>query len=246
MLISSASLNYNNTAKSSFGSNKRAVYQDGELLYKNTTRFFRDDLNWDALVKFLDEKYKDCKNVNIFNFACSDGSEPWSLAVILMEKLKALAAKFFPIRASDIDEVMINSIKMQPCNVSDMDLRRVNKFVNGKYFDYFKMVKSWSSKYLMGFLPHEKLNKNVEFKQADIFDEIEEIKPENNIILARNFWSYLKPEEIKKLLIIFAEKLDPTSCLIIGELEKGHHYDKLLKEHDFYETGVYNVFVKKS
>lgn len=57
--------------------------------YQNKTSFFRNDLDWNSLVKFLNIKYKDTNNVHIINTACSDGTKAFSLAVILMEKLKA-------------------------------------------------------------------------------------------------------------------------------------------------------------
>ena len=73
-------------------------HKEGKILVSNSTNFFRNDLPWNTLGKTLDELYPKGEKVNVFNFACSDGSEPYSLAICLMEQLGEDGAKrFFPI-----------------------------------------------------------------------------------------------------------------------------------------------------
>lgn len=45
----------------------------GELRYRGDTRLCRDDLDFPAVVNFLDKKYKDVPKVNVIMHACSDG-----------------------------------------------------------------------------------------------------------------------------------------------------------------------------
>ena len=100
----------NNTSSNiNFTSNLRCVYNrsTNALKYMNTTKLFRQDLDWDGFAELLISKYKDVDKVNIYSYACSDGSEPYSLVIKLLEKsekLKINCDKFFPIRAKDIDK----------------------------------------------------------------------------------------------------------------------------------------------
>ena len=61
------------------------------------TRMFRSDLDWNLLSYYLENKYKNAQKVNVLNAACSDGSEPYSLAMILDKKISG-GKKFFPIK----------------------------------------------------------------------------------------------------------------------------------------------------
>ncbi|MCM1002755.1 MAG: hypothetical protein NC408_00260 [Candidatus Gastranaerophilales bacterium] len=220
------------------------MFKDKKLLYKNKTNFFRNDLNWENLVKFLDEKYKNTDKVNIINTACSDGTEPFSLAVILMEKLKSKAAKFFPIYASDIDETMINDAKNSPCNISDIDFYMINKHTRSESYKYFSPAKSTNFSYPMAVLPTEKLKSQIKFKQADIFEALNDLPPKNNVILCRNFWVYLAEQTREKLIEVLKNKLTPSDSVIIGELENGWGIDNMLKKAGFEETVVRNIYEK--
>ena len=94
-----------NVCHPNFQGNRRYVYnKNGDFLYRTTTYFFRDDLNWNAFIKFISNKYKNADRVNILNHACSNGQEPYSLAAKLMQTLGEEAEKFFPIIAKDIDK----------------------------------------------------------------------------------------------------------------------------------------------
>lgn len=231
--------------KQSFRSNTRQVFKNGKLLYKNKTKFFRDDLNWEDFIKFLNNKYKNTDKVNIFNTACSDGTEPFSLAVILMEKLKSQAAKFFPIYASDIDETMVYDASNSPCNISDIDFYMINKNTNTNLYKYFTTTKSTSYSYPLAVLPKENLKSKIEFKQANIFEVLSNLPKENNVILCRNFWAYLTEQMRKNLVELLKNQLTPSSSVIIGKLENGWGIDKMLKGAGFIETFVQNVYEKK-
>lgn len=72
----------------------------------------REDVDWKKFVHFIDKKYKNQDKVKINCFACSDGSEPYSLAIHLINELGIQKAKkFLPIEASDISEPVINEAK---------------------------------------------------------------------------------------------------------------------------------------
>lgn len=228
----------------SFNSNKRTVYKNGKVLYKNKTNFFREDLNWKNLALFLSEKYQNVDKVNVFNFACSDGSEPYSLAVVLMEYLGLDALKFFPIQASDIDEEIIAKAKCGPCNITVRDLYQINQMTKDDYGKYFQAHPPENKNYYMAVTPKPPINRAIEFSQGNILDGLDELPEHNNVVFARNFWCYLDEENRNKMIRKFIDILDKTSSLIIGELEYGHNYDELLERHGFRSFGPTGVFSK--
>ena len=79
----------------------------GPYKYWTSTKFFREDLNWNDFVFMLFQKYKGVPQVNIRCFGCSDGEEPYSLAMKLDVVLGKYAEKFFPIVAKDFDKTSI-------------------------------------------------------------------------------------------------------------------------------------------
>ena len=123
--------------------NRRICNKSGDLLYKTTTYFFRDDLHWDALVSLLSEKYRNTARVNVINHACSNGEEPYSLVVKLLHSLGDTAEKFFPIKAKDIDQDNINSAKAGRMGIILNDMYRINGYTKDNintYFDYEKAL----------------------------------------------------------------------------------------------------------
>ena len=246
MQITSISNNYKyHSSYPVFKSSQRQVLdKSGNLLYKNVTSFFRNDLAWRNFSGALDRFFASADKVNVFNFACSDGSEPWSLAISLIEKLGEKAQKFFPIRASDFDKEIILKAKQKPCAATTEDLYNINMMTSDNYSKYFSCHRIEEFGYLLGLRPKEILKEKVEFKQSDIFDEISNIPLKNNLILCRNFWPYLSEEKREELARLLSEKLDKTSLLVIGSFDKGHNIKQLLEQYGFEEVLEYNVFRK--
>lgn len=243
----------------------------GKILASNSTDFFRRDLPWNTLGKTLDELFPENKKVNVFNFACSDGSEPYSLAICLIEQLGEKKAKrFFPINASDIDSKIIPTVKHNKISATKEDIEAINEMTNNnieKYFDVeYKKAKTITNskgaiefkdeKYIL--TPKKILKKNVEFKCKDFYNGLDDLKSTNNLVLCRNFWGYLKEDEIIKCAKKLYEKLDDSSIVLIGDFDLDNSYvpkfltelgidsvtdiwkeENILKKHEGYSDGNY-------
>ena len=46
-----------------------------KMVYSNRTFFFRKDLPWTSLAWYIAKQFREAPKVNVYNFACSDGSE---------------------------------------------------------------------------------------------------------------------------------------------------------------------------
>lgn len=215
---------YNNDCPNfSFMGNSRKVKDAlGELKYRNNSAFFRPDLRCNRLADKLIEKYHDVDKVQIYNYACSEGAEPYSLAMILIKKLgKEKSKKFFPIIASDIDEEILENPKQGIVKVSPFEFlmsrlsvgKKFKEFVipisNFKYDPKFRNVLKTAN-------VSSELKDSVIFKQADILKDIDNIEEENSVVLCRNFFPYLSDENKNILAQKLSEKLGKNSMCVIG------------------------------
>ena len=130
--------NHNYSQKTqAFKSVNRFVNAKDGRIYQTFTQFYRNDLNWDAFIEFLENKYKNIPKVNIFNFACSEGAETYSLAISLLENVKDNVNKYFPIFASDIDKNNIEVAQKGCFEIKNIELYRINKKTKNKFDKYF-------------------------------------------------------------------------------------------------------------
>ena len=247
--------NYNTPI--SFSSWRRCVYKDPkasfkELAYRNDTSIFRDDLLWDDFIKFLKFKYEDLKKVNVYNYACSNGSESFSLVMKMLSCLgKKDSEKFFPIIAKDVDSLAIENAKSNSIPIDWFEKSKINLHTDNNFAEYF--TKDFSSNWYDGetvfYCPVKELTENVRFSKGDIMKDYKRIEPENSVVLARNFWPYLL-EDIPRLILRLAEQMGKNSTLVIGGFDvngcKNYNIDlrqELLKK-GFVATDDPLVFTK--
>lgn len=218
--------NYNRTFTPSFKANSRPVRDAmGKLLYLNNSCFFRDDLKWHKLADMLIEKYKDIPKVKIHCAACSEGAEPYSLAMILIEKLgKEKAQKFFPIEASDINEEILRNPKQGIMKLSEDDIKEIRKVLKINPQKYLDIDNKYEySQELRGIVCTGKikniLKDTVTFKKASFEDVIPKARSHNSVVMARNFWIYPKESEREHLAKKLFGELGNNSLCVIGELD---------------------------
>ena len=233
--------NYNNNYPT-FKSVNRLVSTKQGRVYQTFTQFFRSDLNWENTIEFLETKYKNCPNVNIFNLACSEGAEPISLSIILNEKLKDDAKKF-NIIASDIDEKNIQIAQNGTFDITNKELYRINKKTNNKFDKYFMPVTSSTGEISKLILKPE-LKNRIEYKISDILTEIKNAPKSNSVFLIRNVWPYLNEDEKCETLRELA-KLDKSSCVIIGEIDHAININQALELYGFKKTPIMHLFEKE-
>jgi len=181
-------------------------------------------LLWDEFIKFLDYKYQDLNKVNVYNYGCSNGSETFSIIMKMLTNLgKENSEKFFPIIAKDIDLGAINKAKSTPLPIGWFEKNRIDVHTDKNFDSYF--IKDSSGYRTNGvtsdesyYFPTKILTEHVKFSQANILKDYKNIKPENSVVLARNFWPYLE-ENIPKLISILAKQMGKNSTLVIGSFD---------------------------
>lgn len=224
------------TYKPAFASNTRIVRgKDGRLLYRNTTNFFRDDLNWKEFAAFIREKYKNAEKVNVFSYACSDGSEPMSLVILLKEIFGQTSQKFLPVIAKDIDKTVIYFAKSDFVNMDYMDYEVINRYTGGKFDKYFVYPRGGIGfEYEYPVRVNPELNNQIKYSIADINVDTHNITDKNTILFCRNFWPYIKStEERVNLLHKLTGKLKDNCLLVTGNYDDTVELGKILSEEGF-------------
>ena len=224
-------INFGTTKRTTYGANnigqvikefydKEYLWKDNKydsIIVSNSTHFLRNDMPWLYIGEKLEELYPDKKHVNVHNFACSDGSESYSLAICLIEQLgEERAKKYFPIHSSDVDEYIISGAKRRKIMAKSDDIQRLKEVTNNQIWKYFD-IESKGEDYILR--PKEILTENVHFECKDFEEGLDEIEGENNLILCRNFWGYLDEDKTIRCAKKLYEKLGETTYAIIGRFD---------------------------
>ena len=218
------------------------------MVNSNSTEFFRGDVPWKKISKIFSEQFPKGK-VNIYDFACSDGSEAYSLVIALIEQLgEKKAQRFFPIVATDMDKDIITQANSGKIKAKEEDLNAMHRiFKNFDIKKYFHVTQINSKEYIL--TPKEILTQNVIFKKASIFEALDDVeKDENNIILARNCWKYIPRYEMGKTTWELANKSSASTLLMIGkyDIQKDGNYPFFLTDLGFdYHKFPNEYFLRK-
>ena len=235
------------------------TFQSNGRRYKNSagedfgcyTRLFRDDLEWDKLAKYEVDHFKDKDKVNIVMFAASDGSEAYSKIISLFESAKNCVKKFFPIKAYDIDDEIVNTAKSGYIKASENDVFEIMSRAEN-IDDYFsKTDKNIEiegdaiAKRFKTIKAQDKLTSNVNFNKGDMFQEITKIKDESNtILMCRNILGYFLNDKMEEFVKLASDFLKKGSLFVIGNYDREHmNIDELIKKHNF-ENVFKNVYKK--
>ena len=229
----------------SLKANSRWIYdKNGKELYKTTTYFFRDDLDWECLIKYICNKYKNVSKVNFINHACSNGLEPLSFLMGLMIFSPENVKKFTPIIAKDINEENIIMAKNGDCGASSDDFLRIHKFTGSRYHDFFNIKRNNNTDRLFTLSPKDTLKDKIIFEQGDIFKDIDNIPKDNTFLSCRNLWMYLPFEKQNILAQKLSQRLGENSTILIGYLDSiTGSADRLLTKYGFKRCSVGNEYV---
>lgn len=225
--------------KPSFTSNAREVKNIiGEVTNRNSTKFFRIDFPWDSFTEHLIRKYANQDKVNIYNYACADGSEAFSLAMMLISKLgREKAQKFFPIIAKDIDNTFLPQARSGIVKLDAYDIPEISTYTKAPISRFitpdYKFENIHNMRLCTGAI-NEELISAVGFERANILNDIENIESDNSLVMFRNAWEYLSEDERKQLAEKLAKKLGNNSMLVLSDWD----ISESIKHSDLIRSGL--------
>ncbi|NLY47012.1 MAG: protein-glutamate O-methyltransferase CheR [Tissierella sp.] len=169
----------------------------------NVTEFYRNKDLFEEfeeiLLKTLVPKFKD---INIWSAACSNGSEPYSLAMILNKNNIRLKNK---IMATDLDDGILAKARIgayrdhELKNIDKKDLDRFFNFNNGAYHI------------------NNEIKDMVSFNKHDLI--VDDYKKGFHVIVCRNVTIYFKNEAKDEIYRKMHDALVPGGVFFIGATE---------------------------
>jgi chemotaxis protein methyltransferase CheR len=170
----------------------------------NVSEFYRDIMHFDTLRKsILPELLKTNPRLNIWSAGCSDGEEPYTLAVILNELTPGVKHRIF---ASDIDKESLAKAS-----------------AGGPYLTHEirNLPQPWLAKYFNcaenGYTVNERLRDKVSFSLQDL--TADKFPYGFDMIICRNVTIYFSNETKRILSLKFLNALKDNGILFIGATE---------------------------
>ncbi|AQS59801.1 CheR family methyltransferase [Desulforamulus ferrireducens] len=192
-------------------SNRNAWHEFLDYLTINVSEFFRDVKMFQSLeAKVLPELLQKKSHLKIWSAACSNGCEPYSLAIILEE---ISPGKRHQIDATDLDKTILQAAVAGiygPDAVRNVPKDRLNK--------YFKQEQG---KYHIA----NQIKTKVSFKQHNLLAD--NYLKGYDLIACRNVTIYFTREAQDKVNLRFSQSLNPGGYLFIGGSETIFNYVEL-------------------
>jgi len=187
-----------------------------ELITTNETYFFRDlpqlDMfSKDVLPELLNRKAdKGDFRLKIWSAGCSTGEEPYTIAIILKERLEYFDDWDIEILGTDISERVLKLA--QEAVYMPRSLKDVPEYLKLKYFEYIPAEKMYKLK--------DEIKKLVTFRYLNLYDESKMRLMRNyDVIFCRNVLIYFDEESRKKVVEYFYDALNPGGYIFLGHSE---------------------------
>ena len=183
-----------------------------DSLTTNETYFFREDVQLkaftDEIMPELAESKKGDRRLRIWSAGCSTGEEPYTLAMLLMEK-GYTSRLDIEIIGSDINQKVLASARR------GVYKRGSFRSTNEAYLSrHFKEEQGGSFKI------SDEVKKYVSFSYLNLFDRYKlSFLDSLDVIFCRNVIIYFDIESKKKLVDTFYSKLAPGGYLLLGHAE---------------------------
>jgi chemotaxis protein methyltransferase CheR len=183
-----------------------------DVLTVNETYFFRE-LN--QLNAFMNEVYpevkalkSDSKKIRIWSAGCASGEEPYTLAMMLLERKDQFEGWDIEIVGSDINQRVLYTARKGIYRKNSF--RATEEYYIRKYFVHEDGV--WKI--------NDEVKKMVSFNHLNLFDAVKtRFVGMMDVIFCRNVLIYFRSDAKKKLIERFYRRLNDGGYLLLGHAE---------------------------
>jgi len=203
-----------------------------EVITVNETYFFRENYQFDTLIKYiipeLDKTRPKNESINILSAPCSTGEEIYSIAIYLLEEKNFIKNRDFLLLGIDIDKQVIEKAKMG--FYSERSVHKLPRDIVNKYF--IKKGEFYQVKDI--------LKNAVNFKVINVLDKYAMKKlGKFDVIFSRNMLIYFNENNKREAINNFYSILKPNGFLFLGHAEMIPKDIKLFKKEKLGEAFVY-------
>jgi len=178
-----------------------------DLLTTNETYFFRESQHFDLLRDVIIPERAGSRPFRIWSGACSSGEEPYTMAMVLAERLQDAPWEVF---ASDISQTVLARAQ-----TGVYPLERTTGIPNGYLHKYcMKGVRSQEGKLLIA----PELRQRVRFAQVNLTAPIVGAG-DFDVIFLRNVMIYFDMDTKRKVVENMIPNLKPNGYFIVGHSE---------------------------
>jgi chemotaxis protein methyltransferase CheR len=179
-----------------------------DVMTTNKTNFFREPQHFDYLCRQVLPKLRDRK-IRLWSAGCSSGEEPYSIAILLHDRIPDLALWDFRILATDLSNRMLDRAQK---GIYEQSCRDVPPLLISKYF------KCVESKPARRYQVIERLRRQVHFARLNLIGEWPMRGP-FDVIFCRNVMIYFDKPTQEQLVNRFWNLLKPGGHLFVGYLK---------------------------
>ncbi|WGV26903.1 CheR family methyltransferase [Halotia branconii] len=196
-----------------------------EALVTNETSFFRDHYPFEALRQIIiPELVKNRaveRSLNIWCAACSNGQEPYSIAILIKEHFPLLTNWPVQLIASDFSTKVL--ARAQKGQYNKLEIKRgLPQNIRDKYFQ--KLDRDWQIK--------DEIRQMVDFRQFNLVQSWSSL-PKFDVIFLRNVLIYFDIATKKALLKKVKQQLRPDGYLFLGSGETTINLDTSFRRVSF-------------
>lgn len=208
-----------------------------DILTVNETYFFREQNQLKAfseeILPELKETNKDKKRLRIWSAGCSTGEEPYTIAMLILEK-GLFYGWNIEISASDINQRVLQVARSGIYRKNSF--RTMNRFFLNKYFTEENGLYKISNN----------IKQYVNFSHLNILDTLKTKLVGNvDVIFCRNVLIYFDHASRKKVVEMFYERLGDGGYLLLGHAESLINISTAFTLKHFKYDMVYQKPVKK-
>ena len=202
-----------------------------DLITTNETFFYRDMPQLlafnDTIVPAIMEANRGVSKLRIWSAACSTGDEPYTLAMMLLER-PALINWSIEILGSDISETVLNQARRGVYGAHSV--RNVPPALLAKYFA------KEGGQYVLS----AKVKQLVKFMNVNLYDQARlKMLRGMDVIFCRNCLIYFDDKAKQKIVASLYDCLRPNGYLVIGFSESMHEVSKAFKPVHAHRTVLY-------
>lgn len=185
-----------------------------EVLTINETYFYREDKQLTVYQNLIGEMLQQ-QTVKVWSAACSTGEEPYSLAMMTLDKYHVQKQELH-IVATDINKKVLNTAKQGSYKKMSLSFRRMQQ----------KWLENYFTDNDSSFDIVPKVKQMVSFKYLNLCDDKEmQQQSKYDVIFCRNVLIYFDEATIKKVVTHFYNALNPGGYLFLGHAEMISHYN---------------------
>lgn len=188
------------------------------------TFFFRDQTPLEHAIHFLIQTAAGRSRINIWDAGCAMGQEPYTLAILLSEKMNHFALRNVKIHATDYDEPLLKIVA--EARYSKEELQRIPQNLFEKYFqsdelsDYFCLT--------------DKIKNLVEPSHHNLLS-LAPIKSGFSMVVCKNVLLHFNQAERVEVIRMFHNALEKGGIFVTEHTQKmpaelGHLFEQLVPD----------------